>query len=382
MEKRKYNDKTLKAIKEREYWLEEKDVKVLIKPIPETDEKGVLDPRFYADTLPMVTGIKGMIIKTVSKFTDNSKKTLLDNAERTRKMMNGIKSIPIIANIEVQAKKVNDIPIRIYYPKNVEKKSLPILYYIHGGGFVAGSMDVVDEMCKMLSEKMQGIVVQLAYRLAPENPYPAGLNDCLTVLEWIYNHAEEIGGDKDKIGISGDSAGGNLALVCALIDRDKKQKMIQALALLYPSVDAAHMAENLVKARKVYEVSDKHAKVLNDLLDIMAISLLKPTIGEYLGVEDDTIAEVSPLLHDLSALPSVILLEGEYDFLRVENDMLAQKLHQVQNDVTYIRYQGISHGFADQVGVTPQAEDALAEIANFMLIHLQNKKGDDIRGDN
>lgn len=190
------------------------------------------------------------------------------------------------------------------------------------------------------------------------------------MLQWIYSHAGEFGGDPERICISGDSAGGNLAAVCAMKDRDEGTHMVKQQALLYPTVDAAHMQENMQENRKVYEIAEKHSAVLNGILNMLSGSLSKPTLGEYLGVRDDTIPYVSPYLGELNDLPPTLILLGEYDFLRVENDRYAAKLKRAGNDVTLIRYKGLSHGFADQVGVTPQAEDALREIGNFIKARL------------
>ncbi len=374
MEERRYTKETLEAIQKRQYWMKEGVLDILIKPIPETDEPGLMDPRFYDSMAPMMKGVKGAIVKLAMKAGANSGSSVEKGAKQMRSMMGGVKSIPIVGTVDVKEETVRygeaEVSIRIYTPRQKPDVPVPVFYYIHGGGFVTGSMDVVDEMCKLVVENTGCVAVQPEYRLAPENPYPCGLDDCYAVLQWIYSHAEEFGGDHEKICISGDSAGGNLALVCAMRDRDEKAHMVKAQALLYPTVDAAHMEENMKKGMEVYEISEKHAGVLKGMLQMMNGSLSKPTLGEYLGVKDDAIPYISPSLGNLGGLPPTLLLMGEYDFLRVENDLFAEKLKKVGTEITYIRYRGISHGFADQVGVTPQAEDALQEIGAFMMEHL------------
>lgn len=376
MEKRKYTKETLDRIKSREYWIQEQELDVLVKPIPETDEPGVMDPRFYESIAPMMKGVKGAIVKLAMKAGANSGNDIPKAAKQMRRMMNGVKSIPIVDSVDVRDEIVQSgeikIPIRIYVPKQKSKEPVPVFYYIHGGGFVAGSMDVVDQMCQLMVEKTGCVAVQPEYRLAPENPYPAGLNDCYDVLKWIYANAEHFGGNHEKICISGDSAGGNLAAVCAMKDRDEGTQMVKAEALLYPSVDAAHMALNMKKNKEVYEISEKHSAILNGMLDMMSGSLSKPTLGEYLGAKDDTIPYISPSLGDLKGMPPSLILIGEYDFLRVEVDTFAAKLKKAGTQVTLIRYKGLSHGFADQIGITPQAEDALQEIGTFMMDYFHN----------
>ncbi|HOV93251.1 MAG TPA: alpha/beta hydrolase [Spirochaetales bacterium] len=407
MEQRKYGAETLNAIKDRQYVKKEEGLDILIKPIPETDEPGVFDPRFYASIAPMVTGVKGWLFKVMMKLGSRKAPDIAKGAAQMRQMMDGIKSIPIVGSVDVREDFVDAgdadssgaldssgspylsgsmgsstrirIPIRIYTLADAKHDGLqPVFYYIHGGGFAAGSMDVVDEMCKLVVEKTGCVAVQVGYRLAPENPYPAGLDDCYAVLQWIYRNATSFGGDPERICICGDSAGGNYATVCAMRDRDDSlrdgtTRKIKAEALLYPVVDLAHSMENMQAARAVYEVSPKHAKLLNGMLDGMVHSLGRPSMSEYLGVEDATQPYLSPLLGDLAGMPPTIILLGEFDFLRVEDDRYAHKLNDSGVEVRLIRYKGLSHGFADQVGVTPQAEDALEEIGDFMMSHLGRK---------
>jgi len=398
MEQRKYSADTLNAIKDRQYIKKEEGLDVLIKPIPATDEPGVLDPHFYASLAPMMTGVRGWLFKIMMKFGSRKAPDIAKGAAQMRQMMNGIKSVPIVASVTRREDFVTRedsealggangadgadgadgarIPIRIYTPAGVRKSDpQPVFYYIHGGGFVAGSMDVVEEMCKLVVEKTGCAAVQVGYRLAPENPYPAGVDDCYAVLQWIYENAASFGGDPERICIAGDSAGGNYATVCAMRDRDDSTRngtarKIKAEALLYPVVDLAHSMENMQAARAVYEVSPKHAKILDGMLDGMARSLGSPSMSEYLGVKDAEQPYLSPLLGNLAGMPPTIILLGEFDFLRIEDDRYAHKLNDAGVEVKLVRYKGLSHGFADQVGVTPQAEDALEEISGFMMSHL------------
>lgn len=371
MEQRKYSQQLLSDIRNRQYTVVEDDLEVLIKPIPETDEPGVMDPRLYANMAPMLTGVKGMLVRQMMKSSAKKKLDAQKSAEQLRKMMNGVKSIPIVDSVTVTTLTVPNgdvnVPIRVYTPKDPKDGLVPVFYYIHGGGFVAGSMDVVDEMCKLMVEKTGCVATQPDYRLAPEHPYPAGLDDCYAVLEWICAHAKEFGGDAGRLCISGDSAGGNLATVCAMRARDEGKDLVKAQALLYPTVDAANMAENMRKNRQVYEIAEKDSKVLCAMFDMMGGSFGSGSLGELLGAKDDTHPYISPSLGKLEGMPPAIILLGEYDFLRLEDDTYAHKLAAAGVPVKLVRYKGLTHGFADQVGVTPQAEDAIEMIGNWMM---------------
>lgn len=366
--KRKYTQELLTSIIERQHVINENGLDILIKPIPETDEPGVLDPRLAKSMEPMLKGFTGMMIKLMMK--GGKKKNIKKSAAQMRRMMNRVNSVPITEGVDVKLATVQNgdvaVPVRIYTSQKKKAGLQPVFYYIHGGGFVAGGPDVVEEMCKLVVANTGCVSIQVDYRLAPENPYPAGLDDCYAVLKWISAHAEEFNGDPNRICISGDSAGGNLATVCTMKDRDEGTQMVKAQALLYPSVDAAGMKEHMQR-RDVYEISPSQDKPIRSILDMLSGALGSVSLGEFLGVSDDTIPHVSPLRGDLKGMPPTIILFGEYDFLRIEDDAYALKLKESGVKVKTVRYKGLSHGFADQVGVTPQAEDSLIEIGNFML---------------
>ena len=127
------------------------------------------------------------------------------------------------------------IPLRIYTPTN--EGILPAVVFFHGGGFMGGSVDVVENPCKALAEKAGAVVVSVDYRLAPEHSFPAGLTDCFDTVKWVYEQAEDIRVNSQQIAVSGDSAGGNLATVCALMDHEKGTGMIKFQALIYPTVN-------------------------------------------------------------------------------------------------------------------------------------------------
>lgn len=372
--KAKYSKETLRKISARQHNITEDGLDILIKPIPETDTPGMLDPRLYESMAPMFKGIKGIIAKKMmGKMGKNQ--NVQKAADGLRKMMNGVKSIPIVVGVKTTPRILSiggrNIPVRIYnLEQPLTNESQPIFYYIHGGGFVAGGPDVVEEMCKMVVKNTGCVSVTLDYRLAPEHPYPAGLDDCYDVLKWIYKHAAEFGGNAQKICISGDSAGGNLATVCAMRDRDDSTKMVKVQALLYPTVNMANMNDSSKKGLDAYDIHEEHAHVVKPLLEMMSGMGGGMSLEGLLGVKDATQPYLSPYLGNLNSMPPCLMIYGEYDFLRFEDEAYSRKLKQAGVEVKTIRYRGLSHGFADQVGVTPQAEDSLIEIGNFMMKHF------------
>ena len=366
MGERKYSPELLRAISEKQTLVNERGLDILVKPIPDDPRPGAVDPRTYAGALKMFTGVRGFVVRRFMK-------KLIDvndpqgSAKRIRNTMSGIKSLPITSGVAteyatVQANDV-DIPIRIYTPEAKVLTPVPVFYYIHGGGFLAGRPEVVEEMCKLMVQNTGCVSVQVDYRLAPEHLFPSAVDDCYAVLQWIYANVAQFGGDAEKIIISGDSAGGNLATVCAMLDRDAGTHMVKAQALIYPTVNAAGVEDEEYKfSLDEYTILPEHRRIAEGMIRLLQGSLH----CELMGIKDATDVRISPYLADLTGMPPAIILYAEFDFLRVECESYARKLKKAGVPVKAVRYSGMEHGFADRTGATPQAEDCMIEIGNYM----------------
>lgn len=221
---------------------------------------------------------------------------------------------------------------------------------------------------------MDCVAFNVDYRLCPENHYPQPLDDCFYATKWAYENAERFCADKTRLFVSGDSAGGNLAAAVTLRDLDEGTGMVRAQLLIYPGTNFAMKHTKFyhgVDASK-YVVSKRHGRVLHAVFGAMG-----GLTGS--GPEDNLIADVylqghlpadhpyaSPAFGDLGKLPPTLLLFGEHDFLVFDNFAYAQSLLDAGREVRVIVYRGMGHGFADQIGVAPQAEDCMEEIARFM----------------
>jgi acetyl esterase/lipase len=131
-----------------------------------------------------------------------------------------------------------DIPVRIYWPPVTEHRDLPVVVFYHGGGFALGDLDTHDPVARAHAVGAEAIVVSVDYRLAPEHPFPAGVDDCWAALQWAVDHAAELGGDPNRIAVAGDSAGANLAAVMAHLARDNGGPELAFQLLWYPTVTA------------------------------------------------------------------------------------------------------------------------------------------------
>ncbi|WP_411167622.1 alpha/beta hydrolase [Clostridium sp. MB05] len=362
---RKYSQELLEKIKEKQEVINYKGTKVLVKNIPDSDEKGAMDPRLYKDMKKQFT-IMRFMPKGMMKM-DTSPKSI----GKLRAMFGEIKSTPIVEkNIDIihETVKANDgysIPIRIYKSKTM-KENAPILYFIHGGGFFGGSPDVVEELVKLIVEKTDILAVSVDYRLAPENPYPTGHEDCYSVLRWIYDKANTLGGDKKNIFVAGDSAGGNLTQYCTTKDLESNLGMVKGQLLLYPTVNMAGIEDEYFKwSKDEYEMAPKYKSGLEMMLGMF--DGLSGGLKDVLGTDDVKNGYLTPYIRDLKGLPPTLVTVGEHDYLKVECLAYAAKLTKAGVDTTTILYKGLGHAYGDNIGVYPQSEDCAIEMGNFIL---------------
>lgn len=332
----------------------------IAKPIPDSGAIGELDPRVLQVTLQSAEKMASM----TSQSLDPS--DLTGFVKGMREMMGWNNDDVTKTKVETTYKTIDGtnghISLRIYTPAN--EGILPAVVFFHGGGFMGGSVDVVENPCKALAEKAGAIVVSVDYRLAPEYPFPAGLTDCFDTVKWVYEHAEEIRVNPKQIAVSGDSAGGNLATVCALMDHEKGTGMIQFQALIYPTVNMSSVqTEDFSWSLDQYEIRN-HSELIIPMLQGMAGS------GELLfqlylqNKAEITDSHISPLLSDqLSGMPPTLIAIAEFDYLKVECEAYAAKLARSGVPTKFIQYNGTDHAFMDKIGLYPQAEDLMNEIA-------------------
>jgi acetyl esterase/lipase len=241
------------------------------------------------------------------------------------------------------------IPVRIYIPSAA--KDLPVVIFYHGGGWVQGSLESHDTLCRYLAQVSHAAVVSVDYRLAPENPFPAGLEDAYAALVWVAKTAASFGGDPDKIAVMGDSAGGNLSAAVALMARDRAGPRITRQVLVYPATDLSHLkTPSYVHFGRGFMLTQKDIEWFR---------------GLYLPDQTSwTNSLASPLLaNDHRNLPPATIITAEMDPLRDDGKLYADKLEGAGVATNYHCYRGMIHGFVSADKVLSQARKALDEIA-------------------
>jgi len=237
------------------------------------------------------------------------------------------------------------INIRIYRPSN--KKALPVVIYFHGGGFFKGSLETHDRPLRQLANLSGVVIISVDYRLAPEYPFPHGLNDCVDTTEWIINHAAELGIDSHSMAVAGDSAGGTLATGVA-----GKFNNILCQVLIYPATDSSLATPSWSAFAEG------------------PILTLKSGIELWEYYTEDKISAAPIFNDDLSAMPDTFIIMAEYDPVRDEAMDYAKKLRHAYVQVTEKLYPKMPHGFFQFGGVIDQGREAIATVARYLRYKL------------
>lgn len=240
---------------------------------------------------------------------------------------------------------------RLYRPKEAHPDTrLPALIYVHGGGWTVGNIESYEVVCRELANGSGCAVLALAYRLAPEHPFPAAVEDVSHAVRWLSTHGASIGLDGSRLAIGGDSAGGNLSTVAALIARDEGISSLKLQLLVYPSTDQRGMTPSHTTYGDGY------------LLNQASIVRFQQC---YLPREEDKLDwRASPILApSLEGLPPVLMITASHDPLIDDCEAYARRLQASGVPVTYSRYEGMLHAFFTLGKFFPDANKAVAEAA-------------------
>ncbi len=244
------------------------------------------------------------------------------------------------------------VPIRIYWPAT-DDRVRPALVFYHGGGWVLGDLENVDPTCRRLANETGFVVISVDYRLAPEHPFPDGVEDACEAFDWVLRESDLLKINPAKVAVGGDSAGGNLALVVSMIARDQRTTIPGFQLLVYPvthynfDTSSYHeFAEGFGLTRSAMEYYWNHY-------------LQDPAKG--------ALPYASPLRGDLRGLPKTLIITAECDPLRDDGEQLAVMLQRAEVDCQLLRVDGQIHGFFHLGHVMDKGRMAVADAAKALL---------------
>lgn len=250
-------------------------------------------------------------------------------------------------------------PSRLYEPEPCIGDKRPLILYLHGGAWMRGDLDTHDHLASRLSVETGCRVLSIAYRLAPEHPFPAALEDACTAFNWVYRHASELAVDKNKIAAAGDSAGGNIAAALVSKLRDESQPLPAVQILLNPVLDLSSFETD---SYRMYGGKG------------FGLTKSKMEWARGLYIPDRNMWNhpyVSPLLSaDHSGLPPTFILTSEFDPLRDEGEEYAKRICQSGVYARHVHVPHVNHGLMDLVGVVDAADRVLQQIADFTRTYI------------
>ncbi|WP_025899988.1 alpha/beta hydrolase [Sneathiella glossodoripedis] len=273
--------------------------------------------------------------------------------ERAQKLC--LKDIPIGKTEDLEIEGPNGtIPLRIYSPVSGDQ-NIPVIVFYHGGGWVIGSRNSHDSLCRQISNEGNFLVISVDYRMGPEAPFPAAPQDSFSAYKWARANAGKFGGGPSKVAVAGDSAGGNLSAVVSLMALEDQFTLPDFQWLIYPATNMHMTTPSHQDCGEGY---------------FLTTSLMNWFQNHYLRSPSDRDDwRASPLLYpELSNMPGSLIQTAQYDPLKDEGKAFAMKLQEAGASVTYTDYAGMIHGFINLGGAIDKAKAAISE----GVTHLNN----------
>lgn len=360
MKGRKYDSSLVNKIRKNAFVTEEEGISIINKVVPDDERPHVMDPRIFE-----------IATAKYSMFREMAKAGWKLSNERYRpdKITYDLCESSIVEEeflIEIDSDHMIDI--FEFKPKNAVGL-LPCMIYLHGGGMTAGDIRLYRDQMRLIAEKASAVVLFPEYRLAPECPFPGPVKDCYGTLEYVYSHAEELGINKSKIMLAGDSAGGQLTNAVILTDeRHRVRKVFE----LYPAFDVRNYnaikeyqwsyckyafipeQEEIIRSRieRIKNAMDHESKNSVNLYLQNKTAPANPLVSAYCAEDDD-----------LKKFPETVIAFAEFDYLTVGIIESIKKLKNLDVQIKAIRYCGCDHGFLDLLGTVVQAEECCLTIS-------------------
>ncbi|MDD3228880.1 MAG: alpha/beta hydrolase [Oscillospiraceae bacterium] len=251
----------------------------------------------------------------------------------------------------------HEVPVRIFSPSGT---SGGLLIFFHGGGWVSGDIDSYSDVCVLMTRMIQYTVISVDYRLAPEHPFPAGLHDCYTAVQTVFQKVADFGFTASDVTLIGDSAGGNLAAAVSLMTRDRGAILPARQILLYPSLWYDHNPQT----------SPFESIRSNGQDNMLTAQRVEDYINLYKSSDQDLHNPYfAPLLaKDFSCQPATLILSAEYDPLRDEGEEYGRRLAEAGGKVRIRRIRDCMHGFFSLIGMPAPVKAAYQYINEFLSI--------------
>jgi acetyl esterase len=274
------------------------------------------------------------------------------NIEKIRASMGGTPRDITTRTISIENKIIqgykNDLGIRIYTPEGESIR--PLMMFYHGGGWIGGSLKAVEEYCKAVSDQADCVVISVDYHLAPEHPFPEGLEDSYLAIKWAVTNQKLLHIDSTHVIVSGDSSGGNFSAILCMLARERKEFSIRKQILIYPATDLVIKGDSSTAG----DMPAKIGKAFYSLYVKRGTDIMHP--------------QISPIYQkDFSNLPDALITVGDQDGLYKSTLEYAKKLDKAGNKVCFILYKGANHAFIDDTGNSDQANDFVKEASKFLV---------------
>lgn len=274
-------------------------------------------------------------------------------AREMYRAMQSVQPKPEVASVEESS--AGSIPVRIY--KVSAQSEQPVVVFFHGGGWVIGDLETHDGICRQLAIAADCTVVSVDYRLAPEHPFPASIDDCCEATQWVADNAASLGIDASRLAVAGDSAGGNLAACVSIRAKESGGPAICLQLLIYPVTDAQMNTES-------YETNKDGYMLTRESMEWFWQHY---TGGDHM---DNPLA--SPMsAADLTGLPAACIITAEYDPLRDEGEAFGEALKASGVTTEIVRYDGMIHGFFGMTDILEASRQAM-DLARTQLARVFN----------
>ena len=315
-------------------------------PTPTTDMQAVLDAHAAMGPLPIET-LSAEVARQIP-LADRAAMAVVGHSAVKRAMTPAPTPVGSVEHRLIPGPDGGDLLVRVYTPDgDAPAGGWPVVVYYHGGGWVIATLDTYDASCRALCAGASAVIVSVAYRYAPEHPFPAAHDDALAAYRYVAANTALFGGETGRVAIAGESAGGNLALSTALAVRGDAAHAPRHVLAVYPVTDLVHGPASA----SAKENAD--AKPLNTPMLTWFYTYLAPRVqwGD---------PRLSVLHADLAGLPPVTLVQAEIDPLRSEGTAMAERLAAAGVPVEARVFEGVTHEFFGMAGVVGGATEAMA----------------------